>query len=230
MATEQIQTVGGERDFIAASLGNVVGEGGWTGRAYPVSDEARDGLVIRRVLIRPDDGGTALVVPHEMLRTEGDAFVLPLSRSTANAYLAGAEDVDEAAVRAGERIIVPIVEETMSVGKRWVEKGGVRVVKTVTTHEETVDQPLLRERVNVEHVPINRIVETAPSQREEGDTIIVPIFEEVLVIGKRLLLREEVRITRTREQVHERQVVTLRREEARVEALSATTDNERNGG
>lgn len=137
MAAEQTQAVSSQREYTAAPLGTVRGEGGWTGRIYPVSDETRDGLVINRVLIRPDDGATALVVPHDMLRPEGEnRFALPLSRNAANAYLAGVADIDEAAVLAGERIVVPVVEETFTVGKQWVETGGVRIVKTVSTHEE----------------------------------------------------------------------------------------------
>ncbi len=210
-----------QSEFIAAPLGVVEGEGGWTGKAFPASAETRDGMVIERVLVRPDDNGTALVVPRDMLRAEGEnRFVLPLPRSAANAYVAGSSDLDEAKVLSGERIVVPVIEETVSVGKRWVEtEAGVRVTKTVSTHEEIIEQPLMRERVTVERIPVNRVVESAPAQREEGDVLIVPIMEEVLVIGKRLLLKEELRISRTREQVQERQVVTLRREEAHVAPL-----------
>ena len=79
--------------------------------------------------------------------------------------------------------------------------GGVRLVKKVTEHEETVDLPLLRADVQVERVPINRVVLEAPPSRQEGDTLIVPILEEVLVTEKRLMLKEEVRITRTQTEV-----------------------------
>jgi stress response protein YsnF len=44
----------------------------------------------------------------------------------------------------------------------------------------------------------------------------VPVLEEVLVVEKRLMLREEVRITRCRTVRHHVEHVTLRTEEARV--------------
>ena len=82
-----------------------------------------------------------------------------------------------------------------------------------------MDEPLLRESVQVERVPINRLVAEAPASRQEGDTLVVPILEEVLVVEKRLMLMEEVRITRTRTEVHEPQTVTLRSEEAVIEGI-----------
>src|SRR5581483_12103193 len=57
---------------------------------------------------------------------------------------------------------------------------------------------LFTEEVQVEHIPVNRIVETRPGVRQEGDVTIVPVIEEVITVQKRLLLREEVRVTRTR--------------------------------
>jgi len=52
--------------------------------------------------------------------------------------------------------------------------------------------------------------------RYEGDTMIIPILEEVLVVEKRLLLREEIRITRRQSVVRDPQEYILRREEATV--------------
>jgi hypothetical protein len=52
-------------------------------------------------------------------------------------------------------------------------------------------------------VQIDRIVAEPPVQRQEGDTLILPVVEEVLVVEKRLMLREEIRITRRREQVEQ---------------------------
>jgi stress response protein YsnF len=64
---------------------------------------------------------------------------------------------------------------------------------------------------------VDREVDTAPEPRYEGDTLIIPVVEEMLVTEKRLLLREEVRITRRQrtEQAEIRDV--LRREIVDVE-------------
>jgi uncharacterized protein (TIGR02271 family) len=71
--------------------------------------------------------------------------------------------------------------------------------------------------VVIERVPINRVVEAPIAARSEEDTLIIPLLEEVLVVEKRLLLKEEVRITKRQVETHMPQRVTLRREEATVE-------------
>lgn len=125
----------------------------------------------------------------------------------------------EEEIRAGETVVIPIVEEMLTVDKREVITGGIRLTKRVTEREEVVDEALLRESVTVERVPINQIVAVAPPSRQEGDTLIVPVLEEVLVTEKRLLLKEEVRITRTQKMVHDPQTVTVRSEEAVLEDI-----------
>ena len=105
-----------------------------------------------------------------------------------------------------------------------VETGRVRIRKIVHEREEIVDPPLVRDEVDIERVPINRVVEGPISVRSEEDTLIIPVLEEVLVIEKRLLLKEEVRITKRRVETHTPQRVTLRREEAAVERINREGD------
>lgn len=119
-------------------------------------------------------------------------------------------------------VVVPLYEEDLAVSKRVVEKGRVQVSRTTSQREELVDELLAREQVEVERIPIGKSVDAAPSIREEGDTIIVPVVEEVLVVGRRLVLKEEVRIRRVHGTEHHQERVTLRRHEATVKRLSAT--------
>jgi uncharacterized protein (TIGR02271 family) len=92
------------------------------------------------------------------------------------------------------------------------------VHKRVETYEETWDAALTTETVTVERVPVNALVEgEAPQTREEDGVIIIPVLEEVLVVEKRLLLREEVRLTKQATTVSSPQAVTLRREAVKVE-------------
>ncbi len=116
-------------------------------------------------------------------------------------------------------VVVPVLEEELEVHKRRVESGGVRVTKTVHEREELVDQPLLMEEAEVERVPVNRLVDGPVAVRYEGDTMIVPLLEEVLVVEKRLVLKEELRITKRRSETHQPQRVILRSEEAVVERM-----------
>jgi uncharacterized protein (TIGR02271 family) len=126
---------------------------------------------------------------------------------------------DGATPSRGEPVVVPVVEEEVSLDRRWVETGRVRVSKRVNERVEVVDEPLLLEEVHVERVPVDRVVDGPVPVRYEGDTMIVPLFEEVLVVEKRLVLKEELRITKRRREERSPQEVTLRSEEARVERL-----------
>jgi hypothetical protein len=57
-------------------------------------------------------------------------------------------------------VIIPVVAEEVTVEKRTVETGRVRVRTTVHEREEVVDEPLLREEVTVETVPVGRLIDT----------------------------------------------------------------------
>lgn len=112
---------------------------------------------------------------------------------------------------------ITVMQEVVVVEKRAVESGRARVTVSVTEHDETVAALLMRQDVVVERVPVGRMVTEAPALRQEGDTIVVPVMEEVLVTEKRLVLKEELRI-RIVETAHETtQVVTLRREHATID-------------
>lgn len=121
-----------------------------------------------------------------------------------------------------ERIVLPLAEESLTIGKRIEETGIVRVHKQTTERSETVRFETAQETVSVERVPIGRIVEGPVEIRQEGDTTVVPVLEEVVVVEKRLMLREEVRITRTRTTVPQERTVVLRKEEAVVERDAPT--------
>jgi len=122
--------------------------------------------------------------------------------------------------REGE-IRVPVLEERLEVGTRPVELGEVRLHKSIETFEQVARQPVLREDVIVERVEMHRELDAPLEPHMDGDWFVVPIMEEVLVVQKRLVLKEEVRIKKR--QVTEEYEVReqLRREHVDVE--DATT-------
>jgi uncharacterized protein (TIGR02271 family) len=91
-------------------------------------------------------------------------------------------------------LVLPVIEETLTVDTRPVETGRIRIQQVVHEREEPVDPPLLQEEVIIERVPVNRVVEGPVPGRYEGDTMIVSVLEEVVVVETRLLLTEEVHI------------------------------------
>jgi uncharacterized protein (TIGR02271 family) len=116
---------------------------------------------------------------------------------------------------------IPVMEEQVQVDKKVVESGRVRITKVVSEQEVPVDIPLIQEEHDIQRVPVNEYVETAPPPiRYEGDTMIIPVVREVLVIQKRLLVVEELHITKTQVQKQDTQHITLRKEEVIVEHLT----------
>jgi uncharacterized protein (TIGR02271 family) len=113
--------------------------------------------------------------------------------------------------------VIPLTQEEVSVTTRQVETGRVRVTTRTLEHTGYAQAELVQEAVHVEHVPIGREIDVAPPIREEGDTIVIPVVEEIMVVEKRLVLREEVRITRTRSVEAVEQLVQLRTMVADVE-------------
>jgi len=122
------------------------------------------------------------------------------------------------AVRDARGLVIPVVEEQLEVARERVETGRVRISKSVESREVVVDDPLKRETVRVEHVPINQVVTgDIPQVREEGDVTVIPILEERIVTRTELVLVEEVRIHRDHSEYHDLQRVTLRKEVVAVE-------------
>jgi uncharacterized protein (TIGR02271 family) len=120
---------------------------------------------------------------------------------------------------------VPVVEEQVRVHAQPVETERVRITKAVTAREATVAPLLVADDVQVERRTLDppRFVDQAPPIRYEGDTTIIPVLEERLVVEKRLVVREELRITRTRREYREPQRVVLRSEHVSVERSQPTT-------
>jgi uncharacterized protein (TIGR02271 family) len=166
----------------------------------------RDVFVPSRMLIRQDDGRYYLPINVEALLAEQER-----SHQTEH----GTNDLTQE-MADGEPFVIPVIEERLRVQTRSQVTGAVEIRKTVNEHTEIVDQPLLAEEVEVERVPVNRFVDAPLSVRHEGDTMIIPLLEEVLVIEKRLLLREEVHVKTVRKELHNPQEVVLRQEHVDV--------------
>jgi stress response protein YsnF len=113
-------------------------------------------------------------------------------------------------------IVVPLHEEDISVERRKVERD-VRVRVHTVNHDHLVDEALTRERIEVERVAVGRPIDAVPPVREEGDTTVISVVEEVLVVERRLVLKEEIRLRRVRTTEQHRETVTLREQQAVIE-------------
>lgn len=119
-----------------------------------------------------------------------------------------------------DELVVPVRQEQLRVDKKRVDTGqGVRVHKSVVEQPCRIEEALLSDEIIVTHVPIDKIIPLSdvPESRYEGDTLIVPVVEEVLVVEKRLRLKEEIRIDRKQRTEHYAETVQLKSEEISIE-------------
>lgn len=196
----------------------VKGRNGLRGKVESFMDESAAG---DHVVVALEQGGR-IAVPRTMLQAQPDGtFSLPLGPEDIERYRHHEAHAASSSISADRpsSTTVPLAREDLRVGTQRVETGKVVVHTSVREREELVDEPLVRELVDVERRPVNRFIDGPVDVREEGDAIIVPLIEEVLVVEKRLLLREELHITRRREAVRMPQRFTLRSEEARVDRI-----------
>ena len=118
-----------------------------------------------------------------------------------------------------DQILVPLHAEEVSVGKRRVVTGQVKVATVTRQQEQLVEELLEHDHVEIERIAIGKEVDAAPPVREDGDTLIIPIVEEVVVVERRLMLKEEVRVRRIRETQRYQERVVVRKQEAVITRL-----------
>lgn len=148
--------------------------------------------------------GSQLLVPYALLeQREDESFVLPVG------------------LQPDGHARIDVIEERPVVSKRMRESGGVRIDKTVRVEDEPIEVDLLREELTVERIAVDAVVDerNVPGMREEGDTVIIPVLEERLVLHKQLVLKEELHIKRLRTQHTERRTEPLRKEHLTVTPL-----------
>jgi uncharacterized protein (TIGR02271 family) len=130
--------------------------------------------------------------------------------------------------QTGETVL-PLLAEEIAVAKQVVETGRVQVSRVTHEREQLIDELLAHETVEIDRTPIGRQIDAMPAIREEGDTVVIPIVEEVLVVERRLLLKEEVRVRRVRSTERHQETVSLRHHEAVVTHPPAAGDSPESG-
>jgi uncharacterized protein (TIGR02271 family) len=141
----------------------------------------------------------------------------------------GHSEGDEGVAQSGgsdledeDELRVQRTEEELVAGTREREAGQLKVRKRVRTDRETIEVPTRHEEVSVERVP----VEGEATEAEIGDDeVSVPVTEEEIVVEKRPVVKEEVRIRKDVVEDTETVEEDVRREEVEVE-----DETERRGG
>ncbi len=122
--------------------------------------------------------------------------------------------------------IIPVIEEHVEVGTKVIERAKVRLSKRVNESVQSYDIPLTEEEIVVKRVQKNEIVDTMPAGiRYEGDVMIIPVLKEVAVIEKRIMLVEEIHVTKYKYDKTETRRVVVRKEEVNVERTENNVHN-----
>lgn len=134
---------------------------------------------------------------------------------------------DTGAAGSGEARI-PVVEEELAVGKREVNRGGVRVIRHVTERPVEADVTLREERVDVERRPAERDLTGAEaSQAFQEKVVEVPETAEEAVVAKAARVVEEVAVSKEAQQRTETVRDTVRKSDVEVERLPGQGATER---
>jgi uncharacterized protein (TIGR02271 family) len=151
--------------------------------------------------------------------TEPSLIILCLPSNWIEGDVLTADEVQTAAI--------PVFEESFRVDKTVRDADRVLIKTSVQERTEYAELELRSGEATIERFPVNRVVDAAPAIRQEGDTIIVPVIEEIMVVEKRLLLKEEIHIRRQEVVQHVREPVRLRSEDVSLERSSPTNPSNR---
>ncbi|MEO8125724.1 MAG: YsnF/AvaK domain-containing protein [Bryobacteraceae bacterium] len=200
--------------------------------ALVVGPNGMRGMVLGPSLSSPNeiaielDDGTQLSVPPSALTLQpggkwclttealptGEPIPLatapPIHQAAAEPNLQNMQIREEPVPNAEDsEMVIPVISEDLEVSKRKRVTGGVRVERKSVPHYQAVSMPLTRQVADVKRVLIEKPVNGPLPVRREGDTIIMPVVEEVATVHKQLMLKEEIHITkRTSTEQHEEQV------------------------
>ena len=119
--------------------------------------------------------------------------------------------------RLDEKARIPVVEEELKVGKREVERGGVRVETRVEERPVEEQVNLREERVRVERRPVDRPASEADfNEAQHGRSFEVREKSEEAVIGKEARVVEEVVVGKEAQERTETVRDTVRKTEVDV--------------
>lgn len=177
-------------------------------------------------LARSADGRALYRLPLSLVRSLKQdagpaAVVLDLRVRDLDRYLA----TDSGGALASERQLgsgdlrIPVHAEELVVEKQPVTRGAVHLHKGVETVEQQFQVPVVYEEAVVEHL--------APDQYQAGadgeeDALVIPIYEEQLVVEKRMVIKEYVRVRKQRKEMQQTVTEPVRREFVEVREREGT--------
>jgi uncharacterized protein (TIGR02271 family) len=197
-----------------------------------ISVEASDDKAERAVAIMKHHGAVEIDKRATQWRDEGwSGFDANATETAYNAFAGGSMKADSSEMTAEHQrlpvephaargqVAVPVVEEQLQVGKREVERGGVRVETHVTEKPVSENVDLREEHVNVERRPVDYTFHGTESEAFKESLVEIREAYEELVVNKKARVVEEVVVNKDVEQRTETIHETLRRTDVNVEPI-----------
>lgn len=191
----------------------VFGEGEHSGYEGYTTGVERGGAIVS---VRAKDGEAAKVsdLLHEYGASEvEDQYSTREGNTDSRGYAAGTD--------AGQ--VIPVVQEELAIGKREVNRGGVRVYSHVVETPVTENISLHDERILVERRAVNRAATDADFSTGSNVLELTAMGEEA-VVGKRSRVVEEVSIGKVGTDHTEQINDTVRHTEVDVQNIPAVDD------
>jgi stress response protein YsnF len=113
--------------------------------------------------------------------------------------------------------IIPVIEERVVIGTEQATTGTVRV-RTMTHEEEhAIDEPVRINDVVIKRVPVDRWTDEPVADRIEGETRIISIHREEIIVQRRLHVIQEVHVALRRREERHREIVRTQQTQVVVE-------------
>lgn len=199
--------------------------------------EARDGFLgtvlevilhqttgeVSHFLINKTQNDQVITLPISVVAVNSTAEVVYVNLTRQEALQQGIDSTsnNKLVYQDNTQLRIPLVEEQLKVDKKEVQIGEVLIHRTIEEFEKTLQIPISRDDIVIERVTVNQPTDGPVNPYYEGDWMIVPLVEEVLVVTKRFMITEHIRIGK-RTVVENKEVSdTLRREHVEFEEVKA---------
>ena len=113
--------------------------------------------------------------------------------------------------------IIPVIQEDVVIGRERATTGTVRVRTVLHEDEHAIDEPITITDVEVKRVPVDLWTDEPIADRVEGDTRIISVHREEIIVQRRLHVVEEVHVTSRKREERHREIVRTRKTQVVVD-------------